>query len=356
MGGGRWARVYAGLSSKNPDLVGAVTIISPRNADGMRRWIAEQNLPYDVATAQDWVEVDAAIIANAAADHESSAERFLAARIPVLIEKPFAMSVAGAARLVELAQAHGAYLAAALVFKFARYVDRFASRLPETWDSLSVTWTDPGSEIRYGERKRLDSSLPLPADVLPHVVSILDTLVPGARMTSRAVAVKRGGAQTDIELALNGNPCVVHLARNAQERVRRLEAVAGYQRYELDFSVEPGRMAWNGGDESGDPDWGEGGSPLTRLMRSFLEGVATGVRDERLDPRLGLLACQVTDETLRLYDTGLSAWLRKMSDRGTLEQNDLDYAMAEFGLLGIGLERPTIDQLIAALERRAASR
>lgn len=356
VGGGRWARVYAGLSSKNPDLVGAVTIISPRNADGMRRWIAERNLPYDVVAAQDRVEVDAAIIANAAADHESSAERFLAAQIPVLIEKPFAMSAAGAARLVELAQARGTYLAAALVFRFARYVERFASRLPGKWDSLSVTWTDPGDEIRYGERKRLDSSLPLPADVLPHVLSILDTLVPRARMTCRAVAVKRGGAQADIELTLNDRPCVVHLARNVQKRVRRFEAIAGQQKYELDFSVEPGRIAWSNGDEPGDPDWGRGESPLTRLMRSFLEGVATGVCDDRLDARLGLLTCQMADEALRLYDAALSAWLRQMSDRGTLARNDLDYAIAEFGPLGIGPERPAIDQLIAALERRAQQR
>jgi predicted dehydrogenase len=356
VGGGRWARVYAGLASKNPDLVGAVTIISPRNADGMRRWIAEQNLPYDVAVAPDRVEVDAAILANAAADHESSAERFLAAQIPVLIEKPFAMSAAGAVRLVELAQARGTYLAAALVFKFARYLDRFASRLPEGWDSLSVTWTDPGGESRYGERKSHDPTLPVAADVLPHVVSILDTLVPGARMTCRAVAVKRGGAQTDIELAVSGKPCVVHLARNVQKRVRRFEAIAGHRRYELDFSVEPGRIAWNGGAESGDPDWGKGASPLTLLMRSFLEGVATGGRDDRLDARLGLLACQVTDEALRLYDAALSAWLRQMFDRGTLERNDLDYAIAELGPMGAGPERPMIDQLIATLERRAESR
>ena len=356
VGGGRWTRVYAGLLSKSPDLVGPVTIVSPRNADGMARWIAEQNLPYDVAAAQDRIEVDAAIIANAAADHESSAERFLAAQVPVLIEKPFALSAAGAARLIELAQAHGTYLAAALVFKFARYVERFASRLPEGWDSLSVTWTDPGDEIRYGERKRLDSSLPLPADVLPHVVSILDTLVPGARMTCRAVAVKRGGAQTDIELAMNGKPCAVHLARNAQKRVRRFEAIAGHRKYELDFSVEPGRIAWDGGAESGDPDWGKGASPLTLLVRSFLEGVATGGRENRLDARLGLLTCQVMDEALRLYDAALSAWLRQMSDRGTLEQTDLDYALAELGPIGTGPERPAIDQLIATLERRAESR
>ncbi len=358
VGGGRWARVYARVLSNNPDFVRSATIVSPRNADGMRRWIATEGLPYEAAAAQDPIGFDAAIIANAAADHESWAERFLKARVPVLIEKPFATSAAGATHLIDLAQAQGVYLAAGLVFKFARYVDRFAALLPNQSRirSVSVTWTDPSDESRYGERKSYDPSVPVPADALPHVVSILDALLPANQIACRSVAVGQAGAQVGIELVLNGKQCVVRLARNSDKRVRLIEVATDRQRYALDFSVEPGQIVLNGESQSGDPDWGNEPSPLTRLVQGFLNALSGGTRDDRLDARLGLLVCSVTDQALRLYDAALPAWLRKMSDRGTLDQRDLDYAIAEFGSASSDPDRPSVDQLIAALERRADSR
>src|SRR5262245_5053326 len=125
VGGGRWARVYARVLSTLPDVVGAVTIVSPHNADGMRNWVAAERLGYNVADARDPSGFDAAIIVNAAGDHESSALLFLQAGVPALVEKPFALNAAGAARMIEAAQARNVFLAVALVFRFATYVDRF---------------------------------------------------------------------------------------------------------------------------------------------------------------------------------------------------------------------------------------
>lgn len=298
VGGGRWTRVYARVLATLPDLAGMVTVISPHNADGMRQWLAAEGLGYGVAEAVDPSGFDAAIIVNAAADHEPSATQFLAAGVPVLVEKPFAINAVGAVRMIEAAQRRNVYLAAALVFKFASYVDRFASTLPVAWDRLSVTWTDPAGESRYGERKSNDPNVPVTMDVLPHVVSILDTLAPRAKIACRSATGQRA-AQADIELALAGRPCQVHLARNAEKRVRLIQAVAGAHRYELDFSIEPGRITAHGADQSGDPDWSNRPSPLTQLARCFLEGLK-GPRDRRLDPHLGLLACRLTDEALGL--------------------------------------------------------
>lgn len=298
VGGGRWARVYAGVLSKLPDLVGSVTVVSPRNADGMRQWLATQKLPHDVLEVLDPAGFDAAIIVNAPADHEFSAMRFLAAGVPVLVEKPLALNAASAARMIEAAKARGACLAAALVFRFAAYVERFAAALPAAWDSLVLTWTDPAVENRYGERKVNDPRVPLLADVLPHVVSILDTLAPGAEIAYRSAAPNDGGAQTDLDLTLNGRPCLVHLARNAVQRVRLVQVVAGAGRYELDFSDEPGRITIGGAHDSGDPDWGNRPSPLTQMARRFLEGIS-GAPDRRLDPQFALHTCELTDAALR---------------------------------------------------------
>jgi len=354
VGGGRWARNYARVLSKSPDLVRSVTVISPRNADGMRRWIAAESLPYDVAQPLDSAGFDAAIIANAASDHEAAAARFLKARVPVLIEKPFAMSKAGAVRLTELAQAEGVYLAVALVFKFARYLDRFAALLPDRSQisSISITWTDPKDESRYGERKSYDPSLPVAADVLPHIVSVLDTLYVAKKIVCMDVAVKRAGAETDIELSVDGTPCKVRLARNSEKRVRLIEVIADRVQHVLDFSVEPGRIAANGESQSGDPDWGNGPSPLARLAQSFLTAVGGGARDHRLDANLGLMASSVTDEALRQYDAALVEWLAS----GQIDRPDLDYAIAELNATRTGEGQSSVDQLIAAVKRRANAR
>lgn len=302
IGGGRWARVYAGVLTKHPDLVRSVTIVSPRNAEGMRSWAAAEGLPHEVTADADPPAFDAAIVANAASDHETWAHRFLDARVPVLVEKPFALGAAGAERLIALAEARGAYLAAALVFKFARYLDRFAALLPQRSEirAVSLTWSDAAGEIRYGERKSHDVTLSVAADVLPHVASILDTLCPHAPIVCRSVAMGAGGSQADVALSLGGRPCIIRLARDAECRKRLIAVESAAQNLTLDFTVEPGIITRNGEAWSGDPDWGKSLSPLNRLVRAFLGAVAGQVRDERLDARLGLLACRVVDQALAL--------------------------------------------------------
>ena len=302
MGGGRWARIYVRLLLGQAD-VGRVLVVTPRNADGMRAWAAAGKLDDRLAVTATWPdagEIDAAIVVNAAADHQAAAERFLQARIPVLIEKPFAMSASEARRLVELAAARGTYLAAAQVFRFAGYLDRFAAVLGEAdgVTSIAVTWCDPQTEQRYGDEKRNDPGLPLVIDVLPHVLSILEIVLPGRSVGCRHVVAARAGAQIDLRLAVNGAPCAVHLARDAERRTRIIEVVTQRHRAVLDFTVEPGIITIDGRAQNADPDWASAPSPLTRLLAAFLTAVAGGALDGRLNAAHGIAACVLADAAL----------------------------------------------------------
>ena len=352
IGGGRWARVYLALLAEFPDLAGSITVVS-RNAEGMRQWLIQNQRDYAVIAPADWQprrgDIDAAIVVNAAADHEASAAQCLAAGIPTLIEKPFAMSTAGAWRLITLADRHGTQVAAAHVAQFAPYLDRFVALLPDRAriQRISLTWEDGSGETRYGERKRYDTNLPVLADVLPHVVSILDRLLPAQPVDCRKLMVSRGGAQIDAGLNFGGIPCAVRLARNAAKRVRRVEVLTAGQTFVLDYSVEPGTIVAAGVTHPGDPTWGKAPSPLTRLARSFVESLQ-GALDPRLDARFGLLACRTTDMALRLYDDALLNWL----DAGNSDTADLDYLAAE---LALPADSP-ITLLRDAIQRRAAQR
>jgi predicted dehydrogenase len=353
VGGGRWARVYASVLAENPDAAATVTIVSPRNADGMRRWVVGHGLPYAVTAEQGAIGCDAAIVANAAADHEASAERFLKARIPTLVEKPFALSGASATRLIDLSWAQSTLLATAFVFKFAPYLERFASFLPDRSQvtAVSVTWTDPAAESRYGEPKSHDPRLPILVDVLPHILSVLGTILSVRQVACRAVTVERGGALNLVDLSLDRTPCNIRLARNADKRERLIEVATDRRPFLLDFSIEPGWIFVDGDKVSGDPDWGCGPSPLTRLVRSFLAAASGEACDDRLNAGHGLLACRVADQALRHYDAALMQWLEQPSARGAIDPSDFAYAASE-----LGMNQPSRDQLLAALKRRADER
>ncbi len=305
-GGGRWARVYLRLLLGRSDLVRDVVAVTPRNAEGMRAWAAAEGLAERIAVVQDLPEagaaVDAAIVVNAAADHQAAAERLLRARIPVLIEKPFAMSAAGAAHLVDLAASHCTWLAAAQVFRFAGYLDRFTAALGEAEGiaAIAVTWCDPQTEQRYGDEKRNDPGLPLVIDVLPHVLSILETVLPAPVVQCRHVAVLRGGAQIDLQLAVNGVPCAVHMARDADHRARCIDVRTKQGRVVLDFTVEPGTITIDGRSQIADPDWSSAPSPLTKLLAAFLTAVVGGPLDDRLAAAHGIAACALADAALAL--------------------------------------------------------
>lgn len=306
VGGGRWARVYLRLLLARVDLVRGVVAVTPRNADDMRAWAVAEGFAARMSVAAEWPDagaaIDAAIVVNAAADHQATAERLLRARIPVLIEKPFAMSEAGARHLVDLAASHGTWLAAAQVFRFAGYLDRFAAVLGEAQGiaDIAVTWCDPQTEQRYGDEKRNDPGLPLVIDVLPHVLSILETMRPAPVVQCQDVVVARGGTQIDLQLAVSGVPCAVRLAREAERRARIVEVTAKQRRAVLDFTVEPGEITIDGRSQTADPDWGSVPSPLTRLLAAFLSAVAGGAQDGRLAAAHGVAACALADAALAL--------------------------------------------------------
>jgi predicted dehydrogenase len=336
IGGGRWARVIIEhLCNLVPEET-KILIYSRQNADGVSGWVKEKKFKNHVQIFPKWLSLispktSAVIVANAVRDHEEAVEWALNAEVPVLVEKPIALTAKSAERLINLAQDKNMRFAAAHVFLFASYLDNFSKLVKEKGgaQSLNVQWTDPVLENRYGEDKSYDPSVSIFWDLLPHILSILSTLTLEKSSNLKIKQVLRGGAQLEIAMMLGDIPCFVHLARNSQKRRRIIDAEVQGETFQLDFSEEPGLITCATSSICADLEWKMKPSPIAQMLKAFLVWTAGGEADCRLDLQLGLKACQLSEQLSIEYDALVTPWLMgKFESLKNLDE-DLLYAFRE---------------------------
>jgi hypothetical protein len=234
---------------------------------GTGPWAAvyRQLLPVPEHTAPELP--DAAIIVSKAHQHHADAMQYLRWKVPCLVEKPFAMSAPQCEEMIACAEANGTYLAAAHVLKFDRRIEAFR---PHVGNYVKIIWTDPC----HG---RYDPTVTVEADVLPHVVSVVDQLSPGAEIVCDGVSF--GGRGRDIRLQAGETTYDIHLERDAWKRQRIIDT----GEHVLDFSALPVDH-----------------NPLSNLIAEFLEVLSDGplVWSFPLCPELALKSCRVTEDVL----------------------------------------------------------
>lgn len=363
IGGGRWARVLSEVVCGLVPSSVEISVHSLHNAEAMSSWVSAQGLGHRVHVSPQWpkllsVKSSAVIVANAARDHEWAVESAFNDRVPVLVEKPITLTAAASQRLANVARGRKVRFAAAHVFLFARYLDNFSRLVSEagTIRSLRVRWMDPRIENRYGERKQYDPSLPVFADWLPHVLSMVGSLVPGLPQMCVGLDFRRGGAHLELELRLGDIPCSVQLVRNGDRRERIILVDAGRKTLQLDFSIEPGTITSGSSTVVGDPDWETKRRPAARMLTAFLQWAAGGEGDGRLNIDVGLQASQVIDQTLRMYRVAQMPWLVARLSSLTLVDEDLRYALSEMLQSERPLTASALEQQIERLQELLASK
>ena len=336
VGGGRWARVIiTELCGIVAPSVG-ICVCSRHNARAMSAWVQDCGIDRRVQVSSDWPPkklraTAAVIIANAARDHAEVVEWAVSNVQPVLVEKPMVLSAATAHRLASLAAERGAKFAPAHVLLFARYLENFG-RLVATAKSiraLTISWRDPRREDRYGEEKTYDAGLPVFADCIPHVVSIIRTLIPDSPIRCDRLDFIRGGARLKLLLKSGEVPCQVQLERNGDRRVRFIEAFTEGGAYKLDFAVEPGMILGPNQTTIGDPEWNAGSRPLATLLTAFLTWAAGGAADRRLHLAVGLQSCELIDAISTRYQAAQASWIKNKLASADEPEDDLRYAIAE---------------------------
>lgn len=336
LGGGRWARVLAEVLC---DLLPAsveLAVCSPRGAEGLNTWIRERSISrrlqvLDVRPSRLSQRRTAVIVANAARDHVAAGHWALGQGAAVLVEKPLALSLGDAHGLCAKAVDQGGFLAAAHVFRFARYLEVFARHVAvaEEIQSIAVEWSDPAGEARYGERKQYDAGVPVYADCLPHIVSILQTVFADFPRAGGPVEVEAGGGRMRIPLTLAGRPCRVFLERKALRRRRAIIVETGQGTLELDFSTEPGVIRDCAMTLSADVTWSTALRPLPSLLKAFLVAACGGPIDPRLSLDTALQACDLIETTATSYQAAVLPWVVETLAAGASVDDNLRYALNE---------------------------
>jgi predicted dehydrogenase len=331
IGGGRWARVLAGvLLEIAPDA--RIWARTPGNAAAMREW--SRNSCYGRIEVFESLRefrrdgLDAVIVANAARDHARVACEFLGAGIATLVEKPLALSEADARDMTTLAERNNVLLAASRVPLFARYIDAFALAVAGSRPvrKVRIAWTDPKAETRYGEVKQYDPGVVVFCDMLPHLLPILRRLF-GRPMAFVDIAMAEGGMRAEIQGSVGDIPCTLSLARNADGRRRSVDVETANGTLQLDFSQEPGRIIAGGLERDGDPAWNSEPRPLALMLRSFLTCAAEGRRDERLSAASAVEDCRIADQARPIYDALQVEWL--VARLGHPLDDTIRYSVAE---------------------------
>lgn len=359
IGGGRWSRVFIGVLC---DLVHPSVGISAHSqhcAESMMNWASDIGIEDRVRFSSEFPhfldsESNAIIVVNAARDHEKAVEWALSANIPVLVEKPIALSSGASQRLSEIAQLRNVRFAAAHVFLFAGYITHFSKLVAEEGkiEFLRILWSDPQFESRYGESKQFDQSLPIFADWLPHVMSILSAIVPNLPEKCEKMKFQKGGAHLELEFMCGDIPCIVELIRNSDKRQRTIEAFTGKKKIQLDFAKEPGIITSGSATMSGDMHWDVKKRPVAQMLTSFLQWAAIGKEDGRLNISLGLQACKIIDQIYDIYCSARNSWLISKLDFPVNLDDDLHYSLCEIFLYNGRLSKINLEQKIEQVRRK----
>ena len=180
VGSRRWARIMAAelCALLAPDR--SIHLQASRSDAGLLEWwngspykqrieIVDQPVPCGGSTT------GVALIVNSAHEHRRSVESVLDAGYHAVCEKPLTFSRHDTLQLLARADERGLKLFGTNTYLFAEYLQVLTRDWlrDRAFSELEVTWADASGEVRHGEAKSYDSSVPVFVDVLPHVASIV---------------------------------------------------------------------------------------------------------------------------------------------------------------------------------------
>lgn len=354
IGGGRWARVLLDvLCSITPEEV-KVYVYSPRNFTAMAEWVLNRGLEKRIQVNSDYSKTilgarGSVIVANSACDHERAIEWALHQRLPVLVEKPATPNFLSTQRMVAMANSKQTYFATAHIFLFASYIEAFAKLVSNQGSIVSIhmLWADPKIESRYGEEKKYDPGLPIYADLLPHILSILSTIIDVPSGNLESIEFLRGGACIKINLLFDQIPCVIEIARNVNSRQRIIKVETEIKVCALDFCFEPGVIYFDGHALCGDKEWDCKPKPVASMLTAFLKTSAGDVYDARLDNSIGLSISRFIDQVAIHYQADVWAWLKRELENHTEDMGiDIHYALSEIMQMNDSNSPVSLDQRI----------
>jgi len=270
VGTGQFGRNHCRVvhESTRADLTAVVDTDSARAAEAAAQY-ATKALP-DLAGLAG--QVDAAIVAVPTSAHEEVASRLMEAGIDVLVEKPVAIDLAAADRLIATAGKHGRILQVGHLERFNPAVTELERRatLPLFFEIHRLNLFSPRS---------LDVDVVL--DLMIHDIDIVLALAHADPLEIRAAGISILSEKADIaNVRLQfPNGCVANLtaSRVSTERVRKLRLFQPNQYLSLDYTRQELAIFSVGGDRRIGFEQASiaKGEPLKLQLDAFLDSIET---------------------------------------------------------------------------------
>ncbi|MEL7000505.1 MAG: Gfo/Idh/MocA family oxidoreductase [Pseudomonadota bacterium] len=258
VGGGRWGRVWASVAARARGTSDGIALLSRHHAPDVAQWSASAPGLADLVACSDMACVvqaigqpHIAIIASRPRNHVHDADEALDAGAHVLVEKPLSDDVAAGRGLVRHAMARDLRLGIGTEFAYLPTLHHFAWTVhsaslkdgPAEIGNIQILWSDPAQEVRHGSQKRAHSEINQLEDLLPHMVSILRVLLPGAVLEIDAAHVDaRSGHMTLTDGTGRRYDCIC--SKQADQRERRVQIDMNGTCAALDFAAALPVITW----------------------------------------------------------------------------------------------------------------
>ena len=226
-------RVYRELEAAQPQLVQLVALVDPVT-ERRNSFASTYNIPAFASVAELLaanLSLDAASICVPTSHHASVAEELLPAGIDVLIEKPFAATLAQADHILALSQAQGRIVAIG-------HLERFNPAVTATLAALTHPMFFESHRLSIFTPRSLDVDVVL--DLMIHDLDIVLSLTNSPVREVRAVGLPILSHKTDIANVRVefDSGCVANFtaSRVSTEQVRKLRLFQPHQYLSLDFA------------------------------------------------------------------------------------------------------------------------
>ena len=226
-------RVYRELELAHPELVQLAALVEP-DTERRAAFASTYNIPAFATLPELFaanLPLDAASICVPTVHHASVAEQLLLAGLDVLIEKPFAATLAQADHIINLAQTHSRIVAIG-------HLERFNPAVTATMDALNQPMFFESHRLSVFTPRSLDVDVVL--DLMIHDLDIVLSLTNSPVTEVRAVGLPILSPKTDIANVRVEfeSGCVANFtaSRVSTEQVRKLRLFQPHQYLSLDFA------------------------------------------------------------------------------------------------------------------------
>lgn len=336
IGGRRWAQLLATELFKLLPSRKKIHIVKDNDTENSTDWLNDDNFKNRIKivkkpTPCQTGKIGIAFIINSAYLHKSTIQSTLLLGYNVIVEKPLTFSLKESIQQLNLASQLGLKIFTTNTYQFASYLSIFKERYlhQNKIDQIYINWSDNAGKIRYGQIKKFDSSVPIIFDVIPHIASIIFSILGEVNLNYADLTFYKGGSKVKLKFTCDNLIIHADISRNSKTRARILKLANKTTEFKIDFTKEPGVVSINNSEKiNADNNWHLKRKPIAEMLNSVWMFFEKDKIDNRLLPDSALLANVMIDLLVQSYVMHQIDFFKK-NRRLSKQSADIKYARKE---------------------------